>query len=142
MYSDGFAETKAYPHPTTPPPPPASGQYAYILILSQWNFKPTRQQLAYSKGPLMHNILNNKSPNYLAQLFITHQLHYTSSRNNLYVPRPTLDLFKTSIFLAGASLWNSLPQNIKSCISLPCFKRNLYKYMSENNLWSNLDGFV
>ena len=46
------------------------------------------------------------------------------------------------IFFGGASFWNSLPQNIKSCISLPCFKRNLHKYMSDNNLKSNLDGFV
>ena len=90
----------------------------------------------------MHKVLNNNSPNYLAQLFISHQSHYTNSRNNLYVPRPRLDLFKTSISFAGASLWNSLPQNIKSCISLPCFKRNLHKYISENNLSSNLDGFV
>ncbi len=90
----------------------------------------------------MHKVLNNNSPNYLAQLFISHQSHYTNSRNNLYVPRPRLDLFKTSISFAGASLWNSLPQNIKSCISFPCFKRNLHKYMSENNLSSNLDGFV
>ena len=87
----------------------------------------------------MHKVLNNNSPNYLAQLFISHQSYYTNSRNNLYVPRPRprLDLFKTSISFAGASLWNSLPQNIKSCISVRCFKR-----MSENNLSSNLDGFV
>ena len=71
-------------------------------------------QLAYDKGIFMHRVLNNKSPNYLAQLFISHQSHYTNSRNNLYVPRPRprLDLFKTSISFAGASLWNSLPQNI------------------------------
>ena len=62
------------------------------------------QQLAYSKGIFMHKVLNNKSPNYLAQLFISHQPHYTNSRNNLYLPRPRLDLFKTSISFAGASL--------------------------------------
>ena len=90
----------------------------------------------------MHKVLNNNSTNYLAQLFMSHQSHYTNSRNSLYVPRPRLDLFKTSISFAGASLWNSLPQNIKSCISVPCLKRNLHKYMSENNLSSNLDGFV
>ena len=56
--------------------------------------------------------------------------------------RPRLGLFKTNIFFAGASVWKSQPQNIKSCISLPCFKRNLHKYMSENNFSSNLDGFV
>ena len=90
----------------------------------------------------MHKVLNNNSPTYLAQFFLSHQSHYTNSRNNLYVPRPRLDLFKTSISFPGASLWNSLPQNIKSCISVHCFKRNLHKYMSENNLSSNLDGFV
>ena len=98
------------------------------------------QQLAYNKGIFMRKVLNNNSPNYLAQLFISHQSHYTNSRNNLYVPRPRLDLFKTSLSFSGASLWNSLPQNIKSCISLPCFKRNLHKYVSENNLSSNVNG--
>ena len=100
------------------------------------------QQLAYNKGIFMHKVLNDNSPNYLAQLPISHQSHYTNSRNNLYVPRPRLDLFKTSLSFSGASLWNSLPQNIKSCISLRCFKRNLHKYMSENNLSSHLDIFV
>ena len=69
------------------------------------------QQLTYNKGVFMHKVLNNNFPNYLAQLFISHQSDNTNSRNNLYVPRPRLDLFKTSISFAGASLWNSLPQN-------------------------------
>ena len=105
--------------------------------------KLNSQQLTYNKRVFMHKVLNNNnnSPNYLAQLFISHQSHYTNSRNNLYVPRPRLDLFKTSLSFAGALLWNSLPENIKSCISLPCFKRNLHKYLSENNLSSNSDGF-
>ena len=54
------------------------------------------QQLAYNKGIFMRKVLNNNSPNYLAQLFISHQSHYTNSRNNFYVPRPRLDLFKTN----------------------------------------------
>ena len=98
------------------------------------------QQPTYNKGVFMHKVLNNNSQNYLPQLFFSHQSHYTNSRNNLCMPR--LDLFKTSISFSGASLWYYLPQNVKSCISLLCFKRNLYKYMSENNLLSNLDGFV
>ena len=85
------------------------------------------QQLTYNKGLFMHKVLNNNSPNYLAQFFISHQFHCTNSRNKLYVPRPRLDIFKTSTSFAGASLWNYLLQNIKSCISLPCFKRNLHK---------------
>ena len=100
------------------------------------------QQLAYNNGIFMNKVLNNNSPNYLAPLFISHQCHYTNFRNNFFVSRARFDLFKTSISFAGVSLWNALPQNIKSSISLPCFKRNLHKYMSENNLSSNLNGFV
>ena len=37
------------------------------------------QQLAYNKGICMDKVLNNNSPNYLAQLFISHQSHYTNS---------------------------------------------------------------
>ena len=39
------------------------------------------QQFAYNKGKFMHKLPNNNSPNYLAQLFISHQSHYTNSRN-------------------------------------------------------------
>ena len=57
------------------------------------------QQLAYNKGIFMHKVLNNNPPNYLAQLFISHQSHYINFRNNLYVPRPMLDLFKNQHIL-------------------------------------------
>ena len=39
------------------------------------------QQLTYNKGLFMHKVLNNNSPNYLAQHFTSHQSHYTNSRN-------------------------------------------------------------
>ena len=100
------------------------------------------QQLTYNEGVFVHKILNNNSPSYLAQVCMNHQPHCTNYKNNLYVPRPRFDLFKTSISFTAASLWKSLPPNIKSCISLPCFKCYRHKYMSENNLSSNLGGFV
>ena len=52
------------------------------------------------------------------------------------------DSFIHALSLSQLSLSVELSQNIKSCISLPCFKCNMHKYMSENNLSSNLDGFV
>jgi len=100
------------------------------------------QHLTYSKGIFMYKVLNNNSPNYLAQLSISHQYQNANSRNNLYLSRPRLHLFKTSISFAGAYLWKSLPQNIKSCISLPCFKRNLRKCTFENSFLPNLNGLV
>ena len=65
--------------------------------VSTWNSNwPTAT--THSKGIFIHKVLNN-SPDHLtmAQRFISHQSHYTISENNLYMPRPKLDLFKTSI---------------------------------------------
>ena len=49
-----------------------------------WNFKPSATtHLPLRNINCMHKVLNNNPPNYLAQLFISHQSHYTNSRNNL-----------------------------------------------------------
>ena len=68
-----------------------------------WNFT-LPHNLPYNTGIFMHKVHSNNSTNYLAQVFVSHQSHYTNSRNKLYMPRPRLDLFKTSISFAGASL--------------------------------------
>ena len=99
------------------------------------------QQLTYDKGVFMHKVLNNDTPNYLAQLFISHQSHCTNSGNNLCVPRPRFDLFKTNISFAGASLWNSRPQNIKSCISLLVSNvicTNICLRITSRQIWTGL----
>ena len=85
-------------------PDPSLSTEQKMRALGILNLQP---QLAYNKGIFRHKVLNNNSPNYLAQLFISHQSHYTNSRNNLYVPRPRFDLFKPSISFAETSLWNS-----------------------------------
>ena len=100
------------------------------------------QHLTYSKGIFMYKVLNNNSPNYLAHLSVSHQSQNANSRNKLYLPRPRLYLFKTSISFAGAYLWKFLPQNIKSCISLLCFKCYLRKYTSKNIFLPNLNWLV
>ena len=72
---------------------------------------------------------------------VSHQSHYTNSRNSICMSRPRLDLFKTSTSFAGVSLWNTQPQNI-NCICLPCFRHNVHKYISENNFSADLEWLV
>ena len=94
------------------------------------------QQLTYSKGIFMHTVLVNNSPNYLA--------HDSLLVTSPTTPAPGITSMCQAAAKAKACLklaypsWterpsgiNSLPQNIKSCISFPCFKRNLL--VSENN---------
>ena len=100
------------------------------------------QQLANNKGIFVRKVLNNNSSNYLAQLFISHQSHYTNSRNNSTCQGQRLTYLKLAYPSLERPSGTPCLKKIKSCIYLPCFKRNLHKYMPENNLSSNLDGFV
>ena len=89
------------------------------------------QQLAYNKGIFMHKVLNNNSP-----IIVTSPTTPTPGITSTCQGQGL-----TYLKLAYPSL--ERPSGTPSpCISLPCFKRNLHKYMSENNLSSNLDGFV
>ena len=50
----------------------------------------------------------------------------------LNVPRPRTDYMKKSFCYSGAVLFNSLPQNIRKCQSLPQFKQAINKYYNDN----------
>ena len=81
----------------------------------------------------MHKVRNNNSPNYLAQLFISHSP--TTS-----TPEIPLRAKTKALKLAYPSL--ELPASRHEIMYFSSyFKCNLHKYMSENNLSTNLDGF-
>ena len=64
------------------------------------------KQLDYIKNVFMYRALTNKAPGYIS---ILHMVPYSRSRNNyLHLPRPRIDLFKTSLAFSGALFWNSL----------------------------------
>ena len=50
----------------------------------------------------------------------------------LNVPRPRTDYLKKSFCYSGAVLFNSLPQDIRTCQSLPQFKKAINKYYHDN----------
>ena len=81
------------------------------------------KQLDYTKGVFMYRALTNNAPVYISSLY---KAPHSSSRNNyLQLPKPRIDLFKTSMAFPGALFWNSLPVHLRSCHSLSSFKRNL-----------------
>ena len=45
-----------------------------------------------------------------------------SKTANIYLPIPRTTLFKKSVFYMGATLWNALPRNVRSCDDIDEFK--------------------
>ena len=49
------------------------------------------------------------------------------AENKLYVSKPRTDYLKRSFCYSGSFLWNNLPHNIRTSISLRNFKRGIDK---------------
>ena len=79
------------------------------------------------KAILMYKVTNNLTPMYLQDLFVTRVSHHSlrDSEGKLFLPKPRTDYLKRSFSYSGASLWNSLPESLRSSLSLSSFKRSL-----------------
>jgi hypothetical protein len=97
------------------------------VLFAKLKWQPLRQRIDMHKAVVVFKILNGMAPTYLSDLFTnTHTIHSrslrSSSHNNIYPPRPRLELFKNSFAYTGSILWNALPQQVKSANTLSQFK--------------------
>ena len=93
------------------------------------NMLPLDKQFQYNKCILMYKITSNVAPSYMCTLFELSQTRYENSRSGLKPTRPRIDLTKTNISFAGATLWNSLPTSIREKPSIASFKKALWIYL-------------
>ena len=92
------------------------------------------QRKLYFTGVLTFQGQTNLAPQYLCNLLSkSNSIHTYSTRlsssGGLNVPHPRLTLYKQSFEYSAPVLWNSLPQNLQRCTSLPTFKLNYRKYI-------------
>ena len=84
-----------------------------------------QKQLDYNKGLFMYRVLSSEAPEYISNLHTHTRSRYSSSRNyQLSLPRPRIDIFKTSISLSGVYLWT-----VRSCQSLSSLKQKLRAHL-------------
>ena len=100
--------------------------------LQRLRLLPLREKLMLNKAVLVFKACRNPaSQYYLKDLSICHNSHAVS--RSMILPKPRMNLFKTSFPFAGASLWNSIPAYITSCNSLN-FKTQFHKWL-RNKMW-------
>ena len=100
----------------------------------QLNILPLKLQLEFNKCLTVYKIQNKLAPPYLSAFLTPATRRYGS--NNYVLPRTRIDLFKTSFAFSGASLWNSLPNNMKTGSSLSRFKYDLYNHLMQKEFLS------
>ena len=85
------------------------------------------KRCAYFTAITVFKCINKNAPVQLSQSFNFisdyHDVNTRSSSNySLHVPKPNLELFKTSLVYRGSKIWNDLPLNVKQSVSLESFK--------------------
>ena len=92
--------------------------------------KKNPKNLEYNKGLFMYRLLSNEALEYISNLYTHTPSRYSNSRNyHLSLPRPRIDIFKTSISFSGAFLWNNLLLTVRCCQSLSSFKRKFCAHL-------------
>ena len=100
-------------------------QYTFCKPLSLTN------HLKYNKCVMMHKLVHGKCPYYLEQIIESSlRCRSINSRNmTLILPRPRIDLYKSSLRYSGTYVWNSLPRYLKGPSSTNTFKDKLSLYL-------------
>ncbi|CAH3195760.1 unnamed protein product, partial [Porites evermanni] len=90
------------------------------------NYRNLRNRINNKNSLKVFKSLNGLVPEYLTSKFIKRNESNYSLRdtvNKLVVPFPRTNYMKNSFSYSGATLWNSLPCNIRESGSLNQFKR-------------------
>ena len=102
--------------------------------LQKLDILPLSKHLLFNKGVIMFKVWNQTVPYYLSWLFTKMQTKYQTSRQNFKVPRPRIDIYKTSLLFSGPSFWNLLPCNLKYAASLSKYKSSLFRYLHSHGV--------
>jgi hypothetical protein len=115
-----------------------SGNYDFLntngdLILKSLRLNRFDQRKLYHLSTLIFKSIHGLAPNYLAnQVLFSYEVSGKNLRSLdnyiLYKSRPKKELFKQSLFYAGAECWNKLPLECKEQSSLHVFKQKVKKY--------------
>ena len=95
----------------------------HLFELLGWKNLASQQKI--QRATMVYKSLHGLAPDYLCSKFERQETAYNlrDSENKLNVSLPRTNYFKNSFSYSGATLWNSLPRNIRQAESLKLFKR-------------------
>ena len=95
----------------------------HLFELLGWKNLASQQHI--QRATMVYKSLHGLAPDYLCSKFERRETAYNlrDSENKLNVPLPRTNYYKNSFSYSGATLWNSLPCDIRQAESLGIFKR-------------------
>ena len=103
---------------------PVSDIFRHLQIL------PLHLGLRFNTLTFMHKIVYDVFPGYLKAMF-SFQRQYGSNR--AVIPKPNIDLFKTSFSFNGSKEWNAVPAVYRSITRLSTFKTEVKRLLFDTS---------
>ena len=103
--------------------------------LRQIGWLNIKQTIFYFSALLVYKIKNQRSPKCLADMFDWQYVHQTRAATSGIVKPigvPRLSLTKDSFRWRAAAAFNSLPEELRNCVSIQLFKTKLKSWIKEN----------
>ena len=110
--------------------------------LAKLHWLPIKSRIMFKILVLVFKCLRGEAPEYLMNLLVrctkqTHNLRSSNIKDRLVIPRTVTQTFAARSFIVGGpTLWNKLPNHIKSSNSLDIFKKNLKTFLFANGDFS------
>jgi len=111
---------------------PSCRRYDHISpLLTKLHWLPVQQRVDYKIALLTHKLLHNGEPSYLRELIQPLPLssRRSASKNLLVAPFLKTEMGRRSFSYSAPTVWNSLPQHIRDCPTLPTFKKKLKTHL-------------
>ena len=96
-------------------------------LVLQLGWQTLEQRRDYYVATLMHKCINKTAPAHLVNNIVltedTHSVNTRASSNGIVqVPQANCELYKSSFRYQGATLWNSLPSELRNVPDIESFK--------------------
>ena len=94
-------------------------------LFKQHRILPFKDQVAYRKNIFMWKVINGYAPKILSEFFVSNEQNLTK----FVLPHPPNDKAKNYLVYSCVSVWNSLPDALRSTTIYTAFTRNLKKHL-------------
>ena len=108
-------------------------------VLQSLHWLPVCSRIKYKTALMTYKIMNDMAPTYLCDLVTPYEPARSlrsEGQNLVSVPKTRLHMYGDKSFRkCAASLWNSLPADLRKPMSLCVFKKKLKTYLFSISYW-------
>jgi hypothetical protein len=104
-------------------------------LFKQLNWISLPSLAKYSKTVMVFKALNNMSPPYITEMFLTNTAYRTRGQcsNLLQLPRARTEKYKRSFIYSASDSWNKLPPHIRKLTCFSSFKLESFNFFKSKD---------